>query len=762
MSNNIISTLEYYNFYEQNNFKSARGCDYKVKVSDKEGNIITLEKDGSLFAMVGLSLNAGQLLLLDKAHDDSVLAEVDFPNAGQITNCRFDEETSSIEFDIVTLNGDTQNVSIDVQSLVDIYEAGDGIEIGEKNPETGKKPISIKLTEGENLLKVDDSGLSISDDVTTDEELAAAVSGKADTEYVDEIAGELSGITEELSEKIDELSGAVETNTNDISDLDDEIGEIVTNVESLSGSVEELSGKVLNNSAELIEHDGRISTLENDVIGLNADIDRIDGDIVAVNERIDNLDIEAVEIEKITSGLPSTVKEAYILKNDKGEQLGDTILIYNDSSIESIDYVTVREDTGEEGQFLKIVYISASGGEMTTYVDLSSMIIENSFGDGLKVDGRLVSVKIDQNSAEFMSVSENGISIEGAIAFIAGLADTDSQQWSAITQTRAELEQTDAQLWTAVNNEISARTSDVSVLSGAIDSEASRAINRENEIASSVEQEMLRAISAETELSGEIASEKVSREQGDAALQDAIDEEASVRANADIDLSTSISGLSNRISGFESSLSAETVARIAKDNELEADINEIRETSATKEYVDQRDAEVLSTAISSAITTSIQYTDDGLDALENELKAYIDSGTTDLEEAISANTTKLNVLSEFKGVSGDDASNYDDSGNGIVDVLHREFHELEKSLSGITNPTLEKKNEYESAFGKYNVSNTGDSPAERTIFSIGIGTSDEDRKNGIEIREDGTVLMWVEGDFVDINDLLAMLSHEVY
>ena len=53
-------------------------------------------------------------------------------------------------------------------------------------------------------------------------------------------------------------------------------------------------------------------------------------------------------------------------------------------------------------------------------------------------------------------------------------------------------------------------------------------------------------------------------------------------------------------------------------------------------------------------------------------------------------------------------------------------------------------------------------PAEQTIFSIGNGTSESDRKNAIEVRKNGDVYMWVEDEYVKVNDLLAMLTHETY
>ena len=47
-------------------------------------------------------------------------------------------------------------------------------------------------------------------------------------------------------------------------------------------------------------------------------------------------------------------------------------------------------------------------------------------------------------------------------------------------------------------------------------------------------------------------------------------------------------------------------------------------------------------------------------------------------------------------------------------------------------------------------------------FATKIGTSDIDRKNAIEARRDGSVYMWIEGEYMKINDLLAMLAHETY
>lgn len=136
MSKKYINTLDYYGYRENNRMDSKKGSPYKVKVSDKDGNIITIEKDDSLYACVRLSFdsNSGTLKLLDAAHEDSVIAEVEMPNADYIYNCRFDEDKNAILFDVKSLYGDeTSTIELDIESLIELYEAGDGIEIGEKD-----------------------------------------------------------------------------------------------------------------------------------------------------------------------------------------------------------------------------------------------------------------------------------------------------------------------------------------------------------------------------------------------------------------------------------------------------------------------------------------------------------------------------------------------------------------------------------------------------------------------------------------------------
>lgn len=66
-------------------------------------------------------------------------------------------------------------------------------------------------------------------------------------------------------------------------------------------------------------------------------------------------------------------------------------------------------------------------------------------------------------------------------------------------------------------------------------------------------------------------------------------------------------------------------------------------------------------------------------------------------------------------------------------------------------------NDYEVSLGKYNDS------ANDTAFSFGIGSSENDRKNAIEIKNDGRIYIWSEGKYVCLNEIIGRVDvNETY
>ena len=125
---------------------------------------------------------------------------------------------------------------------------------------------------------------------------------------------------------------------------------------------------------------------------------------------------------------------------------------------------------------------------------------------------------------------------------------------------------------------------------------------------------------------------------------------------------------------------------------------------------------------------------------------------TETNRATSAETSLQNAITdEITRATAAEASISEE-----IAAASGDTSELAEKLGLKDNDTLQRTNEHEVAFGTYNISN------EDTVLSVGIGTSDADRKNAIEIKQDGSIYMWVEGEFIKINELLAMLAHETY
>lgn len=151
--------------------------------------------------------------------------------------------------------------------------------------------------------------------------------------------------------------------------------------------------------------------------------------------------------------------------------------------------------------------------------------------------------------------------------------------------------------------------------------------------------------------------------------------------------------------------------------------------------------------------------ENALKNLNTTLEGNVNAAINATNNQVATNSTILSVITSWKPSYEGDTS-YSDEGNGVLDVLHREFHNLKNFVQ--VSDTVEVKNEDEVALGFYNASYTGDNDALKTIFSVGIGTSDADRKNAFEVRRNGDMYMFIDGQNYKLNDLLSKLIDRLY
>ena len=120
---------------------------------------------------------------------------------------------------------------------------------------------------------------------------------------------------------------------------------------------------------------------------------------------------KSYEIVAVTEGLASNVKEAFKLVDEKGVQSGVQINVYKDSALKSI----ALEGADGSKQELVYTYTLADGTDEEVRVDVSKFLAEAEFKNGLEVSlvNGTVSVKVDEASEDFLTVSENGVKLSG-------------------------------------------------------------------------------------------------------------------------------------------------------------------------------------------------------------------------------------------------------------------------------------------------------------------------------------------------------------
>lgn len=114
-------------------------------------------------------------------------------------------------------------------------------------------------------------------------------------------------------------------------------------------------------------------------------------------------------IAKVTEGLGSNIKEAYKLVDEDGTQCGTLIEIEKDDSL--LDVVTTTDEKGN--QVVKFTYNLADGTSKEVTIDLSAYVTESEYGNGLQVVDHVISVKRDEASEAFLSVSGAGVKLSG-------------------------------------------------------------------------------------------------------------------------------------------------------------------------------------------------------------------------------------------------------------------------------------------------------------------------------------------------------------
>lgn len=236
----------------------------------------------------------------------------------------------------------------------------------------------------------------------------------ADTGYyinkVDEVDGKISGTTVALPTvaAISEAGKPITAVSESLGTISAATGTINAEYVNVADSGNLFTGSTVE--AVLAEIDAAYKAADDAIVG---DATTSGDTLGKLEDRIEALDADAKEyhIVKTTEDLPAEIKERYSLVDADGQVSGATIDIPKDSHIVSITYITDSGDT--HYQNLEYQYIDASGNTQTTYVDMSSLVLEAEFASGVTVTNNVAHGVVDPTSETFLTVGTGGFKLSG-------------------------------------------------------------------------------------------------------------------------------------------------------------------------------------------------------------------------------------------------------------------------------------------------------------------------------------------------------------
>lgn len=690
----------------------------------------------------------------------------------------------------------------------------------------------------------------------------------------------------DMSINLDDIREKNKEQDEELNNLDDEKVD-KSDFNTLSGAVATMiTAQTAINEAfkeQISSNTESIAAISEWISGVTDDIDAIDD----LAEKADNI-LEGMEelsgVVETLSGEVASITDDFARKDDVYTK--DEIDRMLSGSSGCCDDCVTEEWLNENGYLTK----DAADEEYAKKADLDSLSGKVDTISSITSDISGLERKVDELDATVGTfnrrITDNETAIRGInqdLRYKANVADVEALQrkdteLQNLIDTKVDKSEFNAYKNSVMHsfNELDEKKLDktaITSITGDI-SALEALINDEKTARENADTELNNAISGVSRNVEDIAEENVDRDRRLSDLESGLAQEIIDRTQGDLDLigSPNDSSSDNTIWGAKKyAISQKNQALTEANNYTNAEVaglrtevgNELRDletalsSKADITYVDGIKNEVKSD-LREEIDNKVAAERERAIGVENNLQSQISQNKIEIRDndnEISNLADRVNAITAWEGTNPEE---YDNSGNGILDVLHREFHAFEEThglikeikvvddnlvivyftedgeaesvipigqlvdledyytkeeterlineaISGITldnyytkeetdsaitsavtevnekveenksaiqtlydmlgytdNDTLVTTNENEVAFGKYNVSNTDSEPSGKTAFSIGMGTSNDDRKNSVEIKENGDLYLWIEGEFMCVNKLLGQLAHETY
>jgi ABC-type transporter Mla subunit MlaD len=761
----FIRHLEFYGFPDQNGYSSEISG---VDLSDiREKN---KEQDKEIQELEGEKAEKKDLLELSGTVENFIERQSEI-------NKDFADAISGMSGDIDELKKVDDEFAEQLSAITDgVDDAMEAIEILGDRVEGLEDGLSGLSGAMDSMMETIEDEFAKKDDVYTKEEIDARIpSGEtfATEEWV-ERQGYLtfdSGDTRyAIIEDLEALSGVVESATTGIEDeIDDIIETIATVSADTEEKFEEIEDKIDSFSGEVTS---AITDIKEDIDEIN---DKVDENTEDIDELKDEVSAITDAIDVIEDAVKENTDDIELLQQQVSANTDDISNIYdildtkaNVSDLEELHNEMICKVEELEDKKADKTDLNAVSGAVDDLNDKLDREIERSTG----VDERLTN-KVNELDEQVQEAVELVGTFDGRI--------TDVE--TGLTKEIADRKQADLDL---IGTEEDSRDADT--IWGA----------------KNFAKEMKRQAVSEAEVYTDEAIAGFSTEL--ATMRDEIEQELTAYATTGY-VESRITETKTELEGdYNQKIENETERAIGRENGIIEDVDEIRLDVVTAKEDIAHNATIIHAITEWDGSDPDEYVDTGngiLDVLHREFHEYVKEHVNGDIKSITYEDGKLIIVYEstegektveipigdivdledyYKKEETDalldeklDASAYTDVSEQVsantsnIEVLSGDVVNLDSALAELIeklgykdNDTLVTNGEHEVAFGEYNISNTSEEASGETIFSIGNGTDENNRSNAVEVKKNGDVYLWIEGEFMNINKLLGQIAHEVY
>ena len=426
--------------------------------------------------------------------DEKPCGDINIPEDQFLKSVDYDPVSKKITFVFKTTEGEITSV-INVSDLVDTYTAGNGLKLDENK-------FSVQVSEGsESYLSVTEGGVKLTG---INNELAKKANvgvsytkEESDAKYITEHQDITNLATKEDVEKV----------ANELTETETKVFENTSAIEVLNGN-EATEGSVKKALADAKEYTNAKS--EETVKSIEKEIS---DNVTELKDKDAKLETElSKKVETVVIEKNSASDLQYILYVD-GKKVSE-INIAKDQFLKDVSY---------NGTSKKLHFVfETSDGTKEQDIDISDLVDTYTAGNGLNLDDNKFTVVINNDSEKYLTLSNEGLKIEGIDSALATKAEVGSSYTKEesdakyITEhqsldglaTKDELANTNANVET-IEERVKANEDAIVIINGneATDGSIKKAISDANAHAEeAVKVETNRATTKEGELETEIAT----------------------------------------------------------------------------------------------------------------------------------------------------------------------------------------------------------------------------------------------------------------